>query len=240
MNADFQNIEQFSTLADSWWDHEGSCKPLHQINPHRLQFIEQHSAPLREKKVLDIGCGGGILTESLAKKSATCMGIDLSEPLIRVADLHAKKEKLSIDYQKISVEELARTHAETFDIITCMELLEHVPDPESIIQSCSALLKPGGHLFLSTLNRKPKSFLLGIVVAEYLLGILPQGTHTYAQFIRPSELCASVRRAGLDVLHLSGMDYNPLTRYIALTDTIDIHYLLHAQKRILPAGAAVS
>lgn len=231
MNVDLQNIEQFNQLSHQWWDPAGPCKTLHHINPERLAFITRH-ANLTDKKILDLGCGGGILTEALAKQGGLCTGIDLSGPLVQVAKLHAELSQLKIDYQEISAEELAQNQAQQFDLITCMEMLEHVPDPDSILKSCLTLLKPGGHLFLSTLNRKPKSFILGIVAAEYLLNLIPQGTHTYAQFIRPSELCQSLRKLGFSVLDLNGLNYHPFTHQSELSETIDINYLLHAQKPV--------
>lgn len=228
-NVDSTEIHKFNAQAQEWWDTHGSMKALHAINPLRLQFIQQYT-PLSQKHVLDIGCGGGILTESLAKAGAITTGIDLAENSITAAQQHAREAKLNITYQCITAEEIAKTHAESFDIVTCMELLEHVPDPSSIIQACSKLLKPEGHAFFSTINRNSKSFLFGILGAEYLLKLIPKGTHHYAKFIRPFELDQWARQANLKCQNMTGIHYNPFNKKFSLKDNIDVNYLVHYQK----------
>ncbi len=226
-NIDPREIDKFAAMAPRWWDPEGECKPLHDINPYRINFIHAR-APLSGKTVLDVGCGGGILSESIAAKGANITGIDASKHMISVAKLHLLESDLSVDYQCITIEELASKHSACFDVITCMELLEHVPDPVSVIHSCATLLKPDGHLFLSTLNRNPKSFVQAIIGAEYILKMLPRGTHDYSHFIRPSELETWLRQADLSLRELKGLTYNPFFKCYALSDDITVNYLAHA------------
>ncbi|WP_281719314.1 bifunctional 2-polyprenyl-6-hydroxyphenol methylase/3-demethylubiquinol 3-O-methyltransferase UbiG [Pandoraea apista] len=225
MNADPQELNKFSELAHRWWDPHSEFKPLHEINPLRLDWIEQH-VPLQGKRVLDIGCGGGILSESMARQGARVKGIDLSKKALGVADLHSLEAGLSIDYEEISAEALAAREAGTYDVVTCMEMLEHVPSPASIVAACATLVKPGGHVFFSTLNRKPKAWLLAVVGAEYVLRMLPRGTHDYAKFIRPSELAAFARASGLTVRDLRGMTYNPLSKRYAINRDTDVNYMI--------------
>ena len=228
-NVDPKEIEKFSAHATSWWDLQGDMKPLHRINPLRMKFIAEQ-VELNGKKVLDIGCGGGILTESLAKTGAITSGLDLASESISVAKKHAQDNGLKINYINQSVEELAQSHPAQFDVICCMEMLEHVPDPHSIINSCSQLLKPGGHAFFSTLNRNLKSYLFAIVGAEYVLKLLPKGTHNYSKFIKPSELEAWCRHAQLEWHKTAGLSYNPLNQEYSLSRDIDVNYLAYCQK----------
>ena len=231
MNADPFEIKKFSDIAHHWWDQNSEFRPLHEINPLRLEWINVRT-PLAGKKVIDVGCGGGILTESMAKKGADVTGIDLSEKAIKVADLHSLESNLNIRYQLISAEQMAEQEAGQFDVVTCMEMLEHVPTPSSIIQSCAQLVKPGGYVFFSTINRNPKAYLQAILGAEYLLNILPKGTHDYAKFITPAELSQYIRQAGLDLLLLSGMDYNPVTKMYSLHSNADVNFLAACQRAI--------
>jgi len=224
-NVDPAEIEKFSSLASRWWDLQSEFKPLHDINPLRLEYIDSH-AGLGGKKVLDVGCGGGILSEAMATKGAHVTGIDLGEAPLSVARLHLLESNLEVDYQQIAVEQLADEVPASFDVVTCMEMLEHVPDPGSIIEACSKLTKPNGWVFFSTLNRNPKSFMLAIIGAEYVLNMLPKGTHEYARFIRPSELDGWSRKAGLEARDITGMTYNPLTRTYKLGKDIDVNYLM--------------
>lgn len=228
-NADANELNQFAKLAHHWWDEAGELKTLHQINPTRLSYI-QSKISLTNLNVLDVGCGGGILTESLAKAGGLTTGIDLNPSLIEVAKCHAKASALNIHYEVISTEAFAKTHPETYDVITCLEMLEHVPDPTAIIQACATLLKPGGHLFFSTLNRHPKSYLLAILGAEYLLKLIPKNTHDYAKFIKPSELHQWLSHENIKTLEIKGLSYNPLTASCKLTDDLSVNYLLHAMK----------
>ena len=228
-NVDQHEINKFEQMASRWWDKEGDFKPLHDINPLRLQFILDNANGLQGKKVLDIGCGGGILTEAMAKEGAQATGIDMGEMPLEVAKLHMLESGLKIDYQKITAEEFAEQHAGEYDVVTCLEMLEHVPDPSSIIKACRKLVKPDGHVFFSTINRNPKSFLFAIVGAEYLLQMLPKGTHDFKKFIRPSELEAWSRPAGLPFHSIIGMHYNPLTKKYWLSDNVDVNYLVHTQ-----------
>ena len=225
-NADPQELDKFSQLAHRWWDPQSEFRPLHEINPLRLAWIDRH-AGLAGKKALDIGCGGGILSESLAQCGASVTGIDLSEKALGVAKLHLLESGRTVDYRLISAEELAQQMPGAFDVVTCMEMLEHVPDPASTIAACAALVKPGGHVFFSTLNRNPKSYLLAVVGAEYILGLLPKGTHDYARFIKPSELSRWAKSAGLEPDELIGMTYNPLSRKYRLCGDTDVNYLMH-------------
>ncbi len=228
-NVDPSEIAKFDALASSWWDLAGESKPLHDINPLRLEFISSHSS-LKGKQVIDVGCGGGILSESLAKSGANTTGIDMGEQALNVAKLHALEAGLTIDYQHITAEEKSHQSAETFDTVTCMEMLEHVPDPLSIIQACADMVKPGGDLFFSTLNRHPKAYLLAVLGAEYIMNMLPKGTHDYKRFIKPSELSKWCRQAGLHVEHIKGISYNPLNQAFKLSDDVNVNYLLHCKK----------
>ncbi len=229
LNVDHNEVAKFEALASRWWDQESEFKPLHEINPLRLDYIDRR-VMLAGKAVLDVGCGGGILSEAMARRGATVTGIDLGEAPLSVARLHLLESELEVDYQKISAEALAEQAPESFDVVTCMEMLEHVPDPASTIAACSRLVKPGGWVFFSTLNRNPKSFLLAIIGAEYILNLLPKGTHEYRKFIRPSELEAWAREADLNATDLSGMTYNPLNKTYKLGKDIDVNYLMTTQK----------
>jgi len=221
VNADPAELEKFSRLASRWWDPQGEFRPLHEINPLRLGWIEGH-ARLDGKDVLDVGCGGGILTEAMARRGARVTGIDLSEKALSVAQLHLHESKLDIRYEKIAIEDCGGE----FDVVTCMELLEHVPDPASMVAACARLVRPGGHVFFSTINRNPKSYLFAVVGAEYVLGLLPKGTHDYQRFVKPSELAAWCRASGLSSDELIGMTYNPLTQRYSLGRDCDVNYLL--------------
>jgi len=224
-NADPAELEKFGALAHRWWDPQGEFRPLHELNPLRLGWIDG-LAQLRGKSVLDVGCGGGILTEAMARLGAHVTGIDLSEKPLKVAQLHLLESGLAIQYELVSSEEKANRSPGAFDIVTCMELLEHVPDPSSTIAACAKLVKPGGRVFFSTINRNPKSYLYAVIGAEYLLKLLPRGTHDYARFIRPSELSRWCRDAGLEPVELKGMTYNPLTEMYRLGDDCDVNYSL--------------
>lgn len=229
---DPQELQKFSAMASQWWDPQGYCRPLHEINPLRLRFVMDH-AVLAGKRVLDVGCGGGILAEALAASGATAMAIDLAKELIEVAKLHLYESKQVVDYRCLAVEALAEQEPHSFDVVTCMEMLEHVPDPTAIMQACAKLLKPGGDLFVSTLDRSPKAFVHAIVGAEYVLGLLPKGTHQYERFIKPSELISWARAYELSCLHSAGIDYHPVKRRYSLTNQIQVNYLLHFQKETL-------
>lgn len=227
INVDREEVAKFEALASRWWDMNSEFKPLHEINPLRLNFIDE-KASLNGKKVLDVGCGGGILAESMARRGADVMGIDMGEAPLAVAQLHALEMGVeNVQYQQIPVEQLAEQQPNSFDIVTCMEMLEHVPDPSSIIQACAKLVKPGGHVFFSTLNRNPKSFLFAIVGAEYLLQMLPKGTHEFNKFIKPAELIRWARQANLKAHETIGLTYNPLTKAYKLSDDIDVNYMVH-------------
>ena len=226
-NVDPAELAKFEKLASRWWDPESEFKPLHAINPLRLKFINDR-AGLKDKRVLDIGCGGGILTEAMAALGADVTGIDLGEAPLAVAKLHLKESGGKVDYRRVSAEDLARAQPGAYDVVTCLEMLEHVPDPASSVAACANLVKPGGQVFFSTINRNPKSFLFAIVGAEYLLKLLPRGTHEYLKFIRPSELERMCRAAGLNVRELTGMHYHPLTRHYSLGPGVDVNYLLYA------------
>jgi len=228
-NADPAELQKFSELASRWWDATSEFKPLHDINPLRVGWIEQRSA-LSGKRVLDVGCGGGILSESLCKLGANVTGIDLSEAAISVARLHALESELSMDYLCVAAEDYAEKNAGLFDVVTCLELLEHVPDPASTVAACSQLLKPGGTAYFSTLNRNPKSWLFAIVGAEYVLQLLPKGTHQHNRFIKPSELDRFVRSADMETTHITGMSYNPITRHYRLGKDIDVNYMIACRK----------
>ena len=226
VNADPAELQKFSDLAHRWWDPASEFRPLHEINPLRLGWIDGKAA-LAGKKVLDIGCGGGILAEGMASLGAAVTGIDLSEKALSVARLHLFESGHKVDYRHLSAEALADELPGHFDVVTCMEMLEHVPDPASIVAACARLVKPGGHVFLSTLNRNPKSYLFAIIGAEYLLKLLPAGTHEYARFIKPSELSRHCRNARLDVQEIIGLSYNPLAKTYSLGRDTDVNYLVH-------------
>ena len=229
MNVDQSEIAKFSTLAHRWWDINSEFKPLHSINPLRLSWIKS-MVDLNGKRVLDVGCGGGILAESLAQSGAETTGIDLSDKALKVAELHALESGVHVQYRAISTEALADIEPEQYDVVTCMEMLEHVPDPASVIQACSKLVKPGGYVFFSTLNRSLKSYLFAIIGAEYLLHLLPKGTHEYAKFIKPSELVSFTRQAGLETNGIKGLTFNPFTQIYALGDDVDVNYLIAVKK----------
>jgi 2-polyprenyl-6-hydroxyphenyl methylase/3-demethylubiquinone-9 3-methyltransferase len=224
-NADPLEINKFSELAHRWWDPTSEFRPLHEINPLRLEWINAR-VPLAGKKVIDIGCGGGVLSESMAKKGAVVTGIDLSEKALKVADLHSLESGVEVRYQHISAEDMALAEPGQYDVVTCMEMLEHVPDPGSIVRAAATLVKPGGHLFFSTLNRNPKSYLFAIIGAEYVLRMLPRGTHDYAKFLTPAELSQFVRSAGLQVDALKGLTYNPLTKIYSLNADTSVNYMV--------------
>lgn len=230
-NVDTQEISKFSALASDWWQLDGPCAPLHALNPARLKFILQHSN-LQNKVVLDIGCGAGILTESLAQHGAVLTGIDASTEIIAAAEQHATMQQLSINYAVDTAESFAVKHAAQFDIITCMELIEHVPDPQQLIQDCYQLLKPGGQLFLSTLNRTPKSYAFAIIGAEYIMNVLPKHTHDYKKFIKPSELAELLRKAQFSLQDLSGINYNAFSKSATLCQDVNVNYLAYAIKEI--------
>lgn len=231
VNADPAELEKFASLAHRWWDKNSEFKPLHAINPLRLNYIDQQVG-LLGRRVLDVGCGGGILSESMAQKGAVVTGIDLGEKALKVAQLHKLESGVDVDYHLISVESMAALEPASFDVVTCMEMLEHVPDPEAIVRACAQLVKPGGSVFFSTLNRNPKSYLFAVIGAEYVLNMLPKGTHEYAKFIKPSELSGWARHAGLEVSMLMGMTYNPITQHYALGNDVSVNYLVHAVKSL--------
>ena len=229
-NVDPDEIAKFEALAKRWWDKNSEFKPLHDINPLRSNFIDEHS-PVAGLKVLDVGCGGGILSEALAQRGASVMGIDMGEAPLSVAKLHSLESKVDVNYQQITAEELAKQKPESFDVVTCLEMLEHVPDPSSIVEACFDLVKPGGHVYFSTINRNPKSYLFAIIGAEYVLKLLPKGTHEYSKFITPAELASWARTAGLRWQEIIGMTYNPLTKKYKLTaNDVTVNYLVHTSK----------
>lgn len=229
-NVDQHEIKKFEDIAHRWWDAESEFKPLHQINPLRLNYIERLAGGLVGKKVIDIGCGGGILSESMALRDAEVTGIDMGETPLSVAQLHSLETGVEIDYQQITAEQIASERPAQYDVVTCMEMLEHVPDPGAIIAACAALVKPDGHIFFSTINRNPKSFAMMIVGAEYFLRMLPKGTHEYAKFIRPSELESWGRESGLKLENISGMTYNPIFQNYKIGNDVDVNYLMHFTK----------
>jgi len=228
-NVDQSEIDKFSALAHRWWDPTSEFKPLHAINPLRLGWIESITA-LSGKKVLDVGCGGGILAESLSKAGGIVTGIDLSAKALKVAELHQLESGTSVRYRSIAAEDLAKEEPEQYDVVTCMEMLEHVPDPSSVVQACASLCKPGGNIFFSTLNRNPKSYLFAIIGAEYILKLLPKGTHEYDKFIKPSELANFTRQAGLELNEIKGMAYNPITQIYRLGSDTDVNYMIATRK----------
>ena len=229
-NVDVGEIEKFSSLANKWWDPESEFKPLHDINPIRLTWINNIVGGLKNKNVCDVGCGGGILAESMSSKGATVKGIDLSQKSINVAKIHANAVKSSVNYQLISSQDLSKTENEKYDVVTCMEMLEHVPDPKKEILACTRLLKPSGQIIFSTINRNPKSFLFAILGAEYVLNLLPKGTHEYKKFIKPSELIRTTREANLNVIELIGLTYNPFTKVYRLSKDTDVNYMVAFSK----------
>lgn len=231
MNADPLELQKFSDLAHHWWDTTSEFRPLHEINPLRLEWINGRF-PLKGKRVLDIGCGGGILSESMAGRGADVTGIDLSEKALKVADLHSLESGVQVRYEKIAAEDLAAREPATYDAVTCMEMLEHVPDPAAIVRACATLVKPGGKVFFSTLNRNLKAYLFAVLGAEYLLHMLPRGTHDYTKFITPAELSRFVRESGLELDGLKGMSYNPLTRVYSLNADTSVNYLLACSKPV--------
>ncbi|OGA36921.1 MAG: bifunctional 3-demethylubiquinol 3-O-methyltransferase/2-polyprenyl-6-hydroxyphenol methylase [Betaproteobacteria bacterium RIFCSPLOWO2_12_FULL_62_13b] len=226
MNADPQELAKFSELAHRWWDPTSEFKPLHQINPLRLRWIDD-TAGLKGKSVLDVGCGGGILAEAMAALGARVKGIDLSDKALKVALLHLFESRVEVSYDEISAEDLALREAGQYDALTCMEMLEHVPDPASTVSACAQLVKPGGDVFFSTINRNPKSYVLAVIGAEYILRLLPRGTHEYAKFLKPSELARYCRAAGLTLESVIGMSYNPLTKVYSLSNDASVNYLMH-------------
>jgi 2-polyprenyl-6-hydroxyphenyl methylase/3-demethylubiquinone-9 3-methyltransferase len=229
INADPAELQKFAALAHRWWDPSSEFKPLHDINPLRLNYIDS-IAKLNGKRVVDVGCGGGILSESMSRRGAEVTGIDLGEKALKVAQLHKLESGVEVDYRLVSAEELAQEQPESYDVVTCMEMLEHVPDPEAVVRACANLVKPGGRVFFSTLNRNPKSYLFAVIGAEYVLNMLPKGTHDYQKFIKPSELSAWCRAAGLDVAGMTGMSYNPLLKRYSLGSDVSVNYILHATK----------
>lgn len=230
MNVDSQEIAKFEAVAEHWWDLEGEFRPLHLMNPLRLEWISDHCDGLFGKKVLDVGCGGGILSESIAKQGAEVLGIDMGKEPLQVARLHALEQGVSLEYRQIPVEQLAEEQPESFDVVTCMEMLEHVPDPASIVLACARLVKPGGKLFFSTINKTKQSWLLMILAAEHMLKIVPKGTHDHKKFIRPAELIRCCDRANLLTKKVSGVRYNPLTEKFKLSDDVSVNYQIYCEK----------
>ncbi len=230
MNVDHQEIAKFEAVASRWWDLEGEFKPLHQLNPLRLEWIQRHSGGLFGKQILDVGCGGGILSESMARQGAHVLGLDMGKEPLQVARLHALESGVEVNYRQSTVEALAEEMPGRFDVVTCMEMLEHVPDPASVVRACAKLAKPGGQLFFSTINRNTKSWLLMILGAEQLLRLVPKGTHDHAKFIQPAELSRYAEQADLLLQHISGVRYNPLLGQFSLSQDVDVNYMLHCHK----------
>ncbi|MDG1199407.1 MAG: bifunctional 2-polyprenyl-6-hydroxyphenol methylase/3-demethylubiquinol 3-O-methyltransferase UbiG [Porticoccaceae bacterium] len=229
-NVDPNEIRKFEELASRWWDRNSEFKPLHDINPLRANWIDS-LAPVAEQRILDVGCGGGILCEALAQRGATVTGIDMGEAPLAVGNLHSLESGVSVTYEQSTAEDYATSHAEAFDTVTCLEMLEHVPDPSSVVAACAAMTKPGGTLFFSTINRNPKSYLLAIIGVEYVLRMLPKGTHEYSKFIRPSELGQWIRDAGLEIDQMTGLLYNPITKTYKLDERdVDVNYMIYARK----------
>ena len=233
-NVDEQELAKFEALASRWWDPESEFKPLHDINPLRLDYIDERAGGLAGQRIVDIGCGGGILAESMALRGAQVLGIDMSEAPLAVAQLHQLESGAELEYRRTTAEDLAESEPSSFDVVTCMEMLEHVPDPASTIRACAQLIKPGGHLFFSTINRNPKAYLFAIIGAEYVLRMLPKGTHDYRKFIRPSELDGWTRAAGLAIRHLTGLHYNPLTGRYWLGPGLTVNYMAHCRPEDAP------
>jgi 2-polyprenyl-6-hydroxyphenyl methylase/3-demethylubiquinone-9 3-methyltransferase len=232
INVDPNEVAKFEQLASRWWDRNSEFKPLHDINPLRANWIDK-LAPVAEQKVLDVGCGGGILCEAMAQRGAEVTGIDMGEAPLAVGKLHKFESGVEVDYQKSTAEDFAQSHPEQFDIVTCLEMLEHVPDPGSVVRACAAMTKPGGTLFFSTINRNPKAYLLAIIGVEYVLRMLPKGTHEYGKFIRPAELGQWIREAGLELDQMTGLTYNPITKTYRLTETdVDVNYMICARKPV--------
>ncbi len=229
INVDATELNKFAELAHKWWDKTSEFKPLHDINPLRLNYIDD-AISLAGKTVLDVGCGGGILSESMAQKGAKVTGIDLGEKALKVAQLHSLESGIAVDYQLISVEELAEKYPASFDVVTCLEMLEHVPNPASVVAACAKLVKPNGQVFFSTINRNPKAYLFAVIGAEYVLNMLPRGTHDYEKFIKPSELASWARSAGLSLQHQTGMSYNPITKHYWLGDDVAVNYMMQTIK----------
>lgn len=233
-NVDHREIAQFEALAYRWWDPQGEMRPLHEINPLRLAYVRER-CQVGGSRILDVGCGGGLLSEAMAAEGAQVTGIDLAEASLGVAKLHLLESGLEVDYQKITVEALAAREPASYDVVTCMEMLEHVPDPSSVVKACAELVRPGGTVFFSTLNRNPKAYLMAVLGAEYILRMLPPGTHDYQKFIRPSELGGWCRTAGLDIAGMTGLHYHPISRRFYLGDNVDVNYLMHCRR---PGGQA--
>lgn len=232
VNVDHSEVAKFEALASRWWDPDSEFKPLHDINPLRLDFVDMRVGGLSGKRVLDVGCGGGILAESMAERGAEVTGIDMGEAPLAVARLHLREVGLFVDYQHSTAEAFAGAHPGEFDVVTCLEMLEHVPDPASVIAACAQLVRPGGHIFFSTINRTPKAWMLAIIGAEYLLRMLPRGTHDYAKFIRPSELASACAASGIELREMTGMHYNPLLRSYHLGPGVDVNYLVHGVRNV--------
>lgn len=231
-NVDQQEIAKFEAMASRWWDPEGEFKPLHRINPLRLDYVQQRADGLFGKRVLDVGCGGGILSESMAREGAQVTGLDMGGEPLQVARLHALESGVKVEYRQETVEQHALTHAQSYDVITCMEMLEHVPDPASVVRACARLVKPGGHVFFSTINRNAKAWLMLIVGAEYVARMVPRGTHDIKKFIRPAELLSWVDSTDLRERHISGLHYNPLTDRFKLGANVDVNYMLHTRREV--------